>query len=387
MVDACGAVRHFSRPPRLTVGEFPIATPDVGSAAMAALAGIRQHGQTAATIDSPPTVATARAAAEAIAETVPGVQRIGLFGSLARGEATVGSDIDLLVVFHDMDYQDRKRLAGHCRSAARCAGHEVSVVTTDAYEWDLRSGLATTLERAIAADLQSLYVSDDPTTVVCREKGTQMDKPTSDLGEAYNRIEEAGRAYMDAVDKYLPNEEERELQRYDPDDMLTWYQYERYLGIVKNIDLVLEISLKALHHALGETPPPQSHRLHVLLSSLPNTPEANQAKEVLSPLMIKNLPPHVYQDEDLNEVYTNWRVHGTYDAPGIASGYLPTSRLEAYLDAADGLTSIMLDVMAAKSPDGKLINSREVTRHLQYFHKMRHLREQYELETGAQKRV
>ena len=286
-----------------------------------------------------------------------------------------------------MDYQDRKRLAGHCRSAARCAGHEVSVVTTDAYEWHLRSGLATTLERAIAADLQSLYESDDPTPAVCHEKGTQMDKPISDLGEAYNRIEEAGRAYMDAVDKYLPNEEERELQRYDPDDMLTWYQYERYLGIVKNIDLVLEISLKALHHALGETPPPQSHRLHVLLSSLPNTPEANQAKEVLSPLMIKNLPSHVYQDEDLNEVYTNWRVHGTYDAPGIASGYLPTSRLEAYLDAADSLTSIMLDVMAAKSPDGKLIDSREVTRHLQYFHKMRHLREQYELETGAQKRV
>lgn len=352
---------------------------------MAALAGIRQHGQTAATIDSPPTVATARAAAEAIAETVPGVQKIGLFGSLARGEATVGSDIDLLVVFHDMDYQDRKRLAGHCRSAARCAGHEVSVVTTDDYEWHLRSGLATTLERAIAADLQSLYESDDPTPVVCHEKRTQMDKPTSDLGEAYNRIEEAGRAYMDAVDKYLPNEEERELQRYDPDDMLTWYQYERYLGIIKNIDLVLEIYLKALHHALGETPPPQSHRLHVLLSSLSDTPEANLAKGVLSPLMIKNLPSHVYQDEDLNEVYTNWRVHGTYDAPGIASGYLPTSRLEAYLDAADGLTSIMLAVMAAKSPDRKLINSREVTRHLQYFHKMRHLREQYELETGAQK--
>lgn len=354
---------------------------------MATFSGVSQHSQIAATIDRPPTVATARAAAEAIAETVPGVQKIGLFGSLARGEATVGSDIDLLVVFHDMDYQDRKRLAGHCRSAARCAGHEVSVITTDAHEWYLRSRLATTLERAIAADLQSLYVSDDPTTVVRHEKETQIDKPTSDLGEAYNRIEEAGRAYMDTVNKYLPNDEERELQRSDPDDMLTWYQYERYLGIVKNIDLVLEISLKALHHALGETPPPHTHRLNFLLNSLPDTPEANQAKEALAPLMVKNLPPHVYQDEDLNEVYTNWRVHGTYDAPGIASDYLPTSRLEAYLDAADRLTSIMLDVMTAKSPDGQLIHSREVTRHLQYFHKMRHLREQYELETGTQPRL
>lgn len=352
---------------------------------MATFAGVSQHSQTAATIDSPPTVATARAAAEAIAETVPGVQTIGLFGSLARGEATVGSDIDLLVVFHDIYYQDRKRLAGHCRSVARCAGHEVNIITTDTHEWHLRSKLVTTLERAIAADLQSLYVSDDPTPVVRHEKGTQTDKPTSDLGEAYNRIEEAGRAYMDAVDKYLPNDEEKELQRYDPDDMLTWYQHERYLGIVKNIDLVLEISLKALHHALGETPPPHTHRLNILLNSLPDTPEANQAKKALAPLMVKNLPPYVYQDEDLNEVYTNWRVHGTYDAPGIASDYLPTSRLEAYLDAADGLTSIMLDVMATKSPDGKLIASREVTRHLQYLHKMRHLREHHELETGTKK--
>ena len=179
-----GQVRRLRRsaplPPTAAPHHWQL--PDSGSryrlsAVMATFTGVSQHSQTAAAIDSPPTVATARAAAEAIAETVPGVQKIGLFGSLARGEATVGSDIDLLVVFHDMDYQDRKRLAGHCRSAARCAGHEVSVITTDAHEWHLRSRLATTLERAIAADLQSLYVSDDPTTVVRHEEGTQMDKP------------------------------------------------------------------------------------------------------------------------------------------------------------------------------------------------------------------
>lgn len=346
----------------------------------------RSHAAAAA-VESPPTVASARAAAKAIAETVPGVQKIGLFGSVARGEANGRSDIDLLVVFGDMNYRDRKRLASRCRSVARGAGHEVSVVATDAHEWRLRSELSTTFERAIAADLQELYASDQPAPAVRRDKEAQMDKPTTDLGEAYNRIGEAGRAYMDAVDKYLPNEEERALQQSDPDDVLTWYQYERYLGIVKNIDLVLEISLKALHHALGETLPPKTHRLDDLLSSLPDTPEATKARETLSPLMVNNLPPGTYEDEDLNEVYTNWRVHGTYDAPGIASDYLPISRLEDYLNAADGITSILLEVMAAKSPDGKLATSREVSRLLQYFNKMRYLREHYEPETGDQRLV
>lgn len=353
---------------------------------MAVFVGVdeRSHAAAAA-VDSPPTVASAFAAAKAIAETVPGVQKIGLFGSVARGEATGRSDIDLLVVFRDMNYQDRKRLAGRCRSVARGAGHEVSVVATDAHEWRLRSELSTTFERAIAAELQELYASDQPAPAVRRDKEAQMDKPTSDLGEAYNRIEEVGRAYIDAVDKYVPNDEERALQQSDPDDVLTWYQYERYLGIVKNIDLVLEISLKALHHALGETPPPKTHRLDDLLSSLPDAPETTKAREILSPLMVKNLPPDTYEDEDLNEVYTNWRVHGTYDAPGIASDYLPISRLEAYLKAADGVTSILLEVMAAQSPGGKLITSREVSRLLQYLNKMRYLREHHELETGNQR--
>lgn len=78
-------------------------------------------------------------------------------------------------------------------------------------------------------------------------------------------------------------------------------------------------------------------------------------------------------------------MHGTYDAPGIASDYLPISRLEAYLKAADGITSILLEVMAAQSPGGKLVTSKEVSRLLQYLNKMRYLREHHELETGNQR--
>lgn len=146
---------------------------------MAVFAGVDERSHAAAAVDSPPTIASARAAAKAIAETVPGVQKIGLFGSVARGEATSRSDIDLLVVFRDMNYQDRKRLAGRCRSVARGAGHEVSVVATDAHEWRLRSELSTTFERAIAAELQELYASDQPAPAVCCDKEAQMDRPIS----------------------------------------------------------------------------------------------------------------------------------------------------------------------------------------------------------------
>ena len=52
-----------------------------------------------------PTIEDARRAAEALAAA--GVGRVVLFGSVARGAATERSDIDLVAIYDDIDYNKR----------------------------------------------------------------------------------------------------------------------------------------------------------------------------------------------------------------------------------------------------------------------------------------
>ncbi|HEU67983.1 MAG TPA: nucleotidyltransferase domain-containing protein [Candidatus Acetothermia bacterium] len=52
-------------------------------------------------LDRPGTIARLREAVAALARDHPEVERVVLFGSLARGEAVPGSDADLLVVLSD----------------------------------------------------------------------------------------------------------------------------------------------------------------------------------------------------------------------------------------------------------------------------------------------
>ena len=51
--------------------------------------------------DAGAVVAAARQWARRLAEAVPGVLAVGCFGSYARGDAGVGSDLDLLVIVDD----------------------------------------------------------------------------------------------------------------------------------------------------------------------------------------------------------------------------------------------------------------------------------------------
>lgn len=331
-----------------------------------------------------PTVDMARTAARDMADRVPGIRRICLYGSVARGEATPESDVDLLVVFDDIDYSQRKRIASRCQSALDDArsgiDHRVSVVVTDTREWSARSELFTSFERAISTDLVHLHQSKEPVVHIKKDKA--MDEPVSDLDEAYKRLHEAWVAYDRANGSFLPRPKEIELQHDDPDEELSWYQYYRYVNIVTNIDMVLETSLKALHHILKKAPPPHTHRLNALLSSLPDSMEAESIRKALSTLRVTNLPPDTYDKNDLREVYTNWRVHGTYDAEGIASDYLPVSRVEAYLNAAEDVAVILIKALESRNSGDDLSRHPEVKRYLDAGHEMRQLRRIYDLETG-----
>lgn len=339
--------------------------------------------------DGAPTVETAAAAAEAIAQSVPGVRRICLYGSVARGEAGPDSDIDLLVVFDDLDYAKRKQIAGQCLNAAYDVSivgeHRVSIVASDAAEWEIRSNLLTSFERAISDDLVEMHRSHAPISASNGEV-KMTNKPVSDLDEAYELINRIRVAYDRAIGAFLPRKKELSLQESDPDEQLSWYQYDRYVTIVTHIDMVLEISLKALHHLIGSDPPAHSHRLAVLLDGLPlDAIETDKTLQAISPLRVDRLPAGTFDSDDLREVFTNWRVHGTYDSVGRASEYLPAERLEAYLDAAEQVTDLLMETLQSQTPGGTIKDTPIVKRYRASVEEMRTLRRDHDLATGRQR--
>ncbi len=79
-----------------------------------------------------------RAAAALLAE---GAEEVFLYGSLAHGEATAHSDIDLVALFADIDYNERYELTLRLEKAASEAIAQrwpVQVFTTDRPEWEAR---------------------------------------------------------------------------------------------------------------------------------------------------------------------------------------------------------------------------------------------------------
>ncbi|WP_419842812.1 nucleotidyltransferase family protein [Candidatus Poriferisodalis sp.] len=105
-----------------------------------------------------PTLADARRAAERLAEG-HGVGQVLLFGSLARGEACEGSDIDLVAVFDDLgDYRTRRDLRLELLDVAEAvAGCAVDLRVTDRAEWRLRcERVSNSFERHVSSDVVAL---------------------------------------------------------------------------------------------------------------------------------------------------------------------------------------------------------------------------------------
>jgi predicted nucleotidyltransferase len=57
------------------------------------------------------------------------VKKLDLFGSLARGEPTAGSDVDLLVEFEEPDLHPSKRFFGLLHHLEDALGCEVDLLT------------------------------------------------------------------------------------------------------------------------------------------------------------------------------------------------------------------------------------------------------------------
>ncbi len=137
----------------------------------------------------PPSLRDAERAVEVL--VAAGVGGVVLFGSVARGEQTARSDIDLVAVYDDLDYDQRDHLTESLRDAAEeASGYPVQLVVTDRPEWKTRTeGIETSMERHVAS--YGRVLADRPPAVV-----VNWDKP---MVSATNALEEA-RSMLGSVD-------------------------------------------------------------------------------------------------------------------------------------------------------------------------------------------
>ncbi len=156
-----------------------------------------------------PTLAAAEQAAKVVAHA--GAGRVLLFGSVARGEADRHSDIDLMVIFDDLDYALREDLTTELeRLAGAEVGCSVDVHLTDRPEWKMRTErVVTSFENRVRG--QALLLVDREAGDVDWDK--EMVMPASDCEEALERLGQVGNALVGIQNNLAPSDYQRLMEQ------------------------------------------------------------------------------------------------------------------------------------------------------------------------------
>lgn len=193
--------------------------------------------------------AEAELAAAALADA--GVARVVLFGSVARGEATEHSDIDLMAIYDDLDYSQRWQkeleLVAAAKAAAGCA---VDVVVTDRPEWMARmEGVRASLANRTARD--GVVLVDRSQGVVEWDK--EMVMPVDDYQEALYRLSLVDTSLIGLRERLEPGSVERLEQRMGNEVRALDIYLVRLRRTCGEVQGVVEASVKSLIH-LGASP-------------------------------------------------------------------------------------------------------------------------------------
>ena len=292
-----------------------------------------------------PVRADAERAAAALSDA--GVGRVVLFGSVARGEATERSDIDLMAIYDDLDYGERwKRRCELKELAEQAAGFSVDVSVTDRAEWRMRTTrVLTSFEGRV--DRQGVVLVDRPADEDV-DWGKEMVLPAGDCEEALDRLGRTRAALGELLDHLRPSPVEQGGIGVDVRARLMG----RLQSGCENARTAVESAVKALIH-LGADPerPPWGRDIEKLCGRL-SEPHRGVLASMLEPLGTREITPRRTdagcgrsgQDPDatpelLGEmariacraaVYTAGRFPA--DAPAASDIRVYAARIEDYLD-------------------------------------------------------
>ncbi len=212
-----------------------------------------------------PTVADAGRVAEAVA--VSGAGRVLLFGSVARDEAHPHSDIDLMVIYDDLDYNERWDVRSRLtRLAGSAVEWPVDIHVTDRPEWKMRTEQVRTSFESRVKRQGMLLVDNQPAKV---DWDKEMVKPRSGYEEAVERLSHMHRALGTVENSFTPSFAQRRLEN-EGEAMMAFAEYEQRLiaGCAAG-QLAVETAVKSLIH-LSSTPTSRAwvHNIVKLMSDL-----------------------------------------------------------------------------------------------------------------------
>ena len=232
-----------------------------------------------------PTLAEAERAAKVVAGE--GAGRVLLFGSVARGDAHRHSDIDLMVIFDNLDYAVREDLTMQLEGLAGAeVGCPVDIYLTDRPEWKMRTEQVVTSFESRVKGQALLLVDREPGGV---DWGKEMVMPNSDYEEAVERLAQVGKALVGIQNNLAPSEYQRLMEQTGQEaEAFAVYEQRLALGCAAG-HLTVETAVKSLIHLSG-TPQaqPWGHDIGKLLSQLPE-PHKGEIKTRLAGVGVRNL--------------------------------------------------------------------------------------------------
>jgi predicted nucleotidyltransferase len=201
------------------------------------------------------------------------VERVLLFGSVARGEASPESDIDLAVIVADScDCEDVRRLTGFAqRSAREATGCPVDVLVRRRSDFDyLARNVSASIEAVIAEQSLVLHQTAPPDEEV----------DASSLGEVpRDNIELAGRQAESAVHSIKGVRAEIASVSTEEAEIAVGYEdadetrRSRYARILETSHMALEQCFRAVSSAAGGKSLGSGHELDLFFDKMDDGPE------------------------------------------------------------------------------------------------------------------
>lgn len=195
-----------------------------------------------------------------------GVSRVMLFGSVARGEASEESDIDLVAIYDDLDYSERfARKQELSRLVEADTGHPVDLLVTDRPEWKVRTeDVVTSLESRVAG--YGVVLADRGAGEVDWDKAMVL--PTHGYEAAVRRLREVISA-LTALHMFLkPDDPELEARHAGDIDEALYLQVIRFEGACRQAQRAVEPAIKALVHLACHRRELRAHDIGELCSQL-----------------------------------------------------------------------------------------------------------------------
>ncbi len=232
-----------------------------------------------------------------------------LFGSVAKGDPSLGSDIDLVLVFDDLgDYSECRAIVQQAQEAVEQAtGLASDIRVTDRPEWEIRSKRCrSTFEAHIAAHAVTLS-SRPPKTAINWHKEIGM--APSDEQQAADSLENTTNALNDLLPALRPYQHESDALLAGDIKYADSMERSRLLNLCGQAQLVMETALKALIHALKGPHPEHTHSIGGLLRVA-----AGQLEHPTASRLAATLGPITPGEASV------WRETGTYPADRRVQG-------------------------------------------------------------------